>query len=124
MRRGTKLYSVLFFKCPECHKGDFFESNPYDLKKVGNIHTNCAHCSLKYSKEPGFYYGAMYVSYALGSGVFMGLYLINYLLNLQLSLVSFLVIMSAVMIVGTPYLYHLSKIIWANLFFHYKGKQE
>lgn len=124
MKQGTKLHSILFFKCPECQQGDFFESHPYDLSAIGNVHTHCPNCGLKYSKEPGFYYGAMYVSYALGTGIFVGLYLIDYLFDLQLSLVTFLIIMSSVMIVGTPYLFHLSKIIWANLFFHYKGKND
>ena len=82
--KGSRLYSVFRMKCPRCHEGDFFISHPYNLKKAGDIHENCPNCGLKYSKEPGFYYGAMYVSYALGVGLFVALWVaLNYLIPLE-----------------------------------------
>ena len=34
MLKKTRLYSILNFKCPRCHKGEFLESkNVYNLKK-------------------------------------------------------------------------------------------
>ena len=30
------------------------------------MHKRCGHCTYKFEKEPGFFFGAMYVSYALG----------------------------------------------------------
>lgn len=123
MIKGSKLYSILKFKCPECHKGNFFESHPYHFKTIGNIHHRCSHCGLKFSKEPGFYYGAMYVSYALGVAIFVSVFLIDYFLVLNLSFVAFLIIIGSLLVLGTPYLFHLSKIIWANLFFHFKSNK-
>ena len=64
--KGSKLYSIFKMRCPRCQEGEFFISHAYDLKNAGTIHEHCSECNLKYSREPGFFYGAMYVAYALG----------------------------------------------------------
>ena len=71
MKKGTKLYSIVNFKCPKCQQGDFFVSHPYHLNHLGDVRKNCNKCGLNYSKEPGFYFGAMYVAYALGVALFV-----------------------------------------------------
>lgn len=122
IKKGNKLYSILHFKCPQCHEGDFFVSKTYDLKNIGELHQNCQNCKLKYSKEPGFYFGAMYVSYALGITVFVSVYTANTILSLNASLMQMFLFVGSTLSLGTPYLFHLSKITWANIFIHYKGK--
>src|SRR5574343_139839 len=62
--KGSRLYSIFKMRCPRCQEGDFMVSHHYDLSQVGEIHEHCNVCGLKYSNEPGFYYGAMYVAYA------------------------------------------------------------
>lgn len=118
--KGSKLYSIVKMKCPRCQEGEFFVSHPYHLKNAGDIHEYCSRCNLKYSKEPGFYYGAMYVSYALGVALFVtlwtsfNLFFPNTTTGIQIAtIISLTVIL-------TPYLYALSKIIWANLFIKYE----
>ncbi len=121
IKKGTKLFSILKFKCPTCHQGDFFLSHPYNLKKIGDLHTKCSKCGLNFSKEPGFYFGAMYVSYGLGIAIFVAVFVANSILNLGLSLFNMFMTVGVILFASTPYLFHLSKIIWANIFFHYKG---
>lgn len=117
--KGSKLYSIFKMKCPQCQEGEFFESHPYDLKKAGDLHENCSKCGLKYSKEPGFYYGAMYVNYALGVALFVTLWVSFNLffpdvsVGWQIGLIIFFTV------ILTPYMYALSKIIWANFFIKY-----
>jgi uncharacterized protein (DUF983 family) len=116
MKKGTKLYSILHIKCPQCQEGAFLVSTPYDLSKVGDVREECDVCGLKYSKEPGFYYGAMYVSYALGVALFVTVWAsCNWFFTdvsvwVQIGLVVLLSILLG------PYLFALSKIIWANFF--------
>ena len=117
--KGSRLYSIFRMKCPGCQEGDFFVSRPYDLKKAGDIHKHCPNCGLKYSKEPGFYYGAMYVSYALGVGVFVTVWTLFAIFAPTVSVGIQLLVMVTLIIVLAPYLYALSKIIWANLFIKY-----
>ena len=64
--KGTKLYSIFKGKCPRCHEGDFFvEKHPYKLSKMAHIHKACSVCGENFEREPGFYFGAAYVSYGL-----------------------------------------------------------
>ncbi len=117
--KGSKFQSIARFRCPRCQKGVFFVAHPYNLNKVGDLHTNCSECGLKYEREIGFYFGAMYVSYGLGVGLFVTCWFsFNFLFSwvntaAQIAWISFL------SLALSPYLYALSKIIWANLFFHY-----
>ncbi|HOP43901.1 MAG TPA: DUF983 domain-containing protein [Flavobacteriales bacterium] len=122
MNKGSKLYSILRFKCPHCHEGEFFmDSNPYNLAKAGELHGECPVCHRKYSREPGFYYGAMYVAYALGVALFVSVYVAIYVLYPEASTELYIGGVLGSLVVAGPYVYALSKIIWANLFYAYKG---
>ena len=122
VNKGSKLYSVLFFKCPACHEGDFFLSHPYDLTKAGDIYKSCNACQTKFSKEPGFYYGAMYVSYAIAVGLSISIYLMFNILNYDISVELFLLVYSVFILLVSPLIYALSKIIWANIFIKFHKK--
>lgn len=49
-------------KCPRCRTGNMFAAPLFSLKSK-KMHINCPHCGLKFEKEPGYFYVAMYVSY-------------------------------------------------------------
>lgn len=119
LKKGTILFSVFKFKCPKCQEGDFFVSRPYDLSKAGEIHEHCNVCGVKYAKEPGFYYGAMYVAYALAVALFVTLWTSFNLFFDNVSIGWQIGIIVVATLVLTPYLYALSKIIWANMFIKY-----
>lgn len=123
IKKGSILYSVLKMKCPQCHEGDFFSSSIYDLKNMGNIHEVCASCGCKYSKEPGFYYGAMYVSYGLSVAVLVAAFVLTYLLYPGASSLVYIGVLLVAIVVLAPYVYALSKIIWANMFIKYQGNK-
>ncbi len=119
MRKGSKIYSVFHFLCPKCHEGRFFISSPYRLKTTGDVLETCDKCGNNNMLEPGFYQGAMYVSYALGVALFVSIWAGTSLFTpgmqswLQISLV-------AISSIGlSPLLYSLSKIIYANIFIRY-----
>ncbi len=115
-----RLKSIFKFKCPRCLKGEFFKFHPYDIKNVGKLHETCSNCGLKYEKEKGFYYGAMYVSYALGVALFVAFWVTFNLFFPRASSFAQITVISSASLILSPYLYALSKIIWANLFFHYE----
>jgi uncharacterized protein (DUF983 family) len=118
--KGSKLYSIFRMKCPRCQNGDFFVSHSYDLRKIGDIHERCSSCGLKYEREPGFYYGAMYVAYGLGVALFVALWASFNLFFPQLSVgIQILVIVISILALS-PLIYALSKIIWANMFIDYE----
>ncbi|HEY0978931.1 MAG TPA: DUF983 domain-containing protein [Flavobacteriales bacterium] len=117
--KETKLYSILHLKCPVCHEGDFFLAHPYNLGKAGELHGRCPACGCNYEKEIGFYTGAMYVSYAIGVAVCVSLWVAMVVLVPDLPIIAQLLVIGSVMLLGAPWFYALSKIIWANLFFRY-----
>jgi len=120
MKIVSKTYSVLFNKCPKCHKGDVFKfKNPYNLKNMFNMHEHCSSCNLKYERETGFFYGAMYASYGLTSGWFL-LWFILYLTVLEWDTFNFALFITITIILLSPLAIRLSRLIWLNLFFSYE----
>ena len=120
IKKGTKLYSILFNKCPRCHEGDFMvEKNMFKISKAFKMHEKCSNCGLKYTMEPSFFYGAMYVNYALTVGISIATFVISTLVfNLNL-LESFIPIVIALLILA-PVSTRLSRIIWINIFVKYE----
>lgn len=49
-------------KCPRCRQGDIFVK-PLVLSNPLNMPHSCEHCGQLTEPEPGFYYGAMFISY-------------------------------------------------------------
>ena len=63
MKLITKLWKE---KCPSCGDGDVYESKGNVLLfKVPKMREQCEVCNYRFEKEPGYFTGAMYVSYAL-----------------------------------------------------------
>jgi hypothetical protein len=111
----TRLYSILFNKCPRCHEGSFFlNNNPY-RKGFSKMNGQCAVCKSSFEREPGFYYGAMYASYGLTVAFGIGLFLLMVVL-FDMEVLEFLFTFSAGIIVLMPVLYRWSRLIWINLF--------
>lgn len=119
--KGKKMYSITHFKCPHCHEGEFFKSrNPYDLKNMSATHDYCPKCKRKLYLEPGFYYGAMYVSYALSVAHVITFWVASLVLGIDLGFWNFIIFVGTFLIALTPLYYALSKIIWANMFIGFK----
>ena len=118
MKKGNKLYSIFFLKCPRCHEGNLFvNQNPYSFKNFFDMPKYCDHCQLKYEPEPGFFYGAMYVSYAL-SIIIAGL---AWFALTMLGFEFWVVIWSVVpiLLIAIPALFKVSRAAWLNFFVHY-----
>jgi uncharacterized protein (DUF983 family) len=121
-KKGTKLYSILFNKCPRCHEGNFMiEKNMFKLHKAFKMHENCPNCGFKYSIEPSFFYGAMYVNYALTVGIAIITFAIATLF-FNFSLIESFIPIVVILILTTPITLRLSRIIWINMFVKYDDK--
>src|SRR6187402_982107 len=122
--RDSKTYSVLNNKCPNCHKGNFWEtSNPYDLKRFARMNEKCPACGEDFRREPGYYFGATYVSYGLTVGFCIDLYLLlDFWLNFDT--ITFLIAFSVLLFVLMPVFYRTARLIWINMFVGYKSRKE
>src|SRR5680860_733066 len=102
VKKGTKLYSILFNKCPRCHDGDFMkEKNMFKLHKAFQMHEYCSKCGLKYMMEPSFFYVAMYVNYGLTVGISIATFIISTLF-FNLSLVGSFIPIVIVLVLTAP----------------------
>ena len=119
LKKGTKLFSILKMRCPKCNKGRFYESHPYNLKKIGEVKKECNHCNLKYDMEPGFFQWSYYVSYGLGVALFVAIFVLKMLILPDLAYLSTLILMVVLLLILAPLLFALSKIIWINLFVNF-----
>ncbi|WP_228236170.1 DUF983 domain-containing protein [Allomuricauda sp. M10] len=119
LKKGTKIYSILTGSCPRCQEESMYQaSNPYALSQIFKMHERCSHCGLKYKIEPSFFYGAMYVSYAVGIAFAVAAFVITYLFIGTSLKTSFIAIVST-LVVFMPVIIRLSRNIWINFFIKY-----
>lgn len=120
--KGTKINSIIKGTCPSCQKETMYvKANPYVFKDVIKMHEKCSHCGLKYQMEPSFFYGAMYVSYALSVAVGVAAFVIFKML-LGLPLVQTFIAMVLGLVILYPFILRISRNIWINMFVDYQEK--
>lgn len=124
INKGNKLYSIINNKCPKCHEGSFFTSpHAYDLKTFSDMPDECPVCHQTYQPEPGYYYGAMYVSYALNVAIFVTVWVATNVLFQDGVGVWWLVLASIIAGVGLmPLSFRLARLIWINFFIRYEAR--
>ena len=70
--------AILHAKCPQCRKGDMFKYKWWQLSKFVKFYQNCTECNLRFDREPGFFHGAMYISYAMSVAMVTNAWFILY----------------------------------------------
>jgi uncharacterized protein (DUF983 family) len=119
IRKGMKLYSILFGACPKCHKESMYvEKNPYKLADTLKINDTCSHCNTRYRMEPSFFYGSMYVSYGVGIAFAVAAFVVSYFMFESSPTTAFIAIILT-LIAFMPIIMRLSRNIWINLFMSY-----
>ena len=103
------MKAVFNLHCPSCYEGNLFiNTNPYNMKQIADMPDQCAVCKLKLTPEPGFYYGAMFMSYV----VTVALSVINFAWIYSIwgfATWTYLIINSFILIALMPYLFRLSR---------------
>ncbi|PIQ20504.1 MAG: DUF983 domain-containing protein [Cytophagales bacterium CG18_big_fil_WC_8_21_14_2_50_42_9] len=115
------LSSIFRTKCPRCREGNMFTSSNLYSPKFADMHANCPCCGQVFEPEPGFYYGAMYVSFALSTGIFLGVLLVLSFLVEEITLPMVLIAVVIIVLGMLPIMFRVSRAIWINIFIHYEG---
>ncbi|MGK4567071.1 DUF983 domain-containing protein [Flavobacterium sp. 3HN19-14] len=96
----------------------YVNKNPYVLSETMKMHENCSHCGTKYKMEPNFFFGAMFVSYAVAVAVGILIFLLSFMVlktNLKMAFVAIF----AGLILLMPMITRFSRNIYINIFMHY-----
>jgi uncharacterized protein (DUF983 family) len=114
---GNAILNVCKGTCPNCNKGEIFEQKGLLYKmRMPKMFAYCTVCNYKFEKEPGYFIGAMYVSYMLTVGQAIGVYMIlRYLFQIGDNFQIFLLIV-AVMIGLSFFNMRISRTIGIHLF--------
>jgi len=109
------VLNILQEKCPKCAIGHVFKQN-VSLLKLPIMNEDCENCNYHFDREPGYFLGAMYISYGLA--IFQGIaafFLVHFLFpNLSTFWLSISVI--AVIALCGRKNYKLSRVIYIHIF--------
>lgn len=120
--RTSKLYSIIKVKCPRCHDGNMFPPKTlYSFSRFAKMYKNCPCCGQNFEPEPGFYFGAMFISYAFSAAIFLTVWLILISLVDDVSAGMFISTVLIVVLLLLPIIFRLSRAIWINIFIRYEG---
>lgn len=119
LKKGSKLYSILTGTCPKCQlESMYVNKNPFILTETMKMHDHCSHCGTKYKMEPNFFFGAMYVSYALAVLIGIILFLIGYF-GFHAAIKNTFITIFIALIALMPWITRLARNIYINMFMHY-----
>jgi hypothetical protein len=117
MSQRSGLSSILTLHCPKCRMGALFKSG--QISKPGSLfamHSACPHCKQPFEPEPGFYFGAMFISYGINTALFITSWIALLFIYPNYSLSLLLGILVAVVLLSLPFSFRLSRSIWLALF--------
>jgi len=118
-KKGSKLNSIIKGNCPRCQEDSMYESkNAFNIITATKMKENCSNCGLRYMIEPAFFYGAMYVSYAVGIAFGVAAFVISKVF-LGTSLMTAFIAIVATLIVFYGVIMRISRNIWINIFVSY-----
>jgi hypothetical protein len=80
------------------------------------MHSACPHCKQSFEPEPGFYFGAMFVSYGINTALFIASWVALLFIYPNYSLGLLLGILVAVVLLSLPFSFRLSRSIWLAIF--------
>lgn len=119
--KENRLYSIFNGKCPVCHEGKVFTyKNVFHPSKFDKMEEKCACCGHKYEIETGFFYGAMYVAYALTVAISVATFISTYLIYPDTPYWVYIINILVVLVIMAPITFRGGRLIWMNFFSSYK----
>ena len=106
----SKFHAMIHSKCPKCHVGNVFEGKVYSLRKQ-QMNEVCPHCGVKYEVEPGYFYAAMYVSYAFSVGEVLCMALVTALATKSESPWTYIIVLFTTIVLFAPFNYRYSRLV-------------
>lgn len=85
------------------------------------MYKSCAECGQTFEPEPGFYFGAMFVSYGINTAIFVAVWFVLSLIFDEVTLTMMMIAIVVIVIGLLPLNYRISRSIWINMMVKYRG---
>jgi uncharacterized protein (DUF983 family) len=114
-RKSSLITRILEEKCPNCGLGEVYEKKTRFFQ-LPVMKEKCNECQYHFDREPGYFLGAMYISYGLA--VFQGIltFVLLYVFFPNLATILVVLIILGVICLFSLKNYKLSRIIYMHIF--------
>lgn len=115
MSRGEpgRLIAILQGLCPRCRQGGIFSM-------VLKMNDCCPACGLVFSREPGYFTGAMYLSYILGVGVILFFFVVLAIVTRGWSFGRLVRYSALTSVPFIPVVFFYSRVLWIHFDRHFE----
>jgi uncharacterized protein (DUF983 family) len=121
MKTRSAIAGILGMRCPKCREGKMFPERTLYSGRFMKMNESCFCCGQSFMPEPAYYFGAMFVSYALNAAYFIAVWVALYILMDEIP-VSLMITVIIVLIIGLlPVTFRLSRVLWIYIFVRYEG---
>lgn len=122
MSEPSKFNAMLQARCPQCHEGRLFKYKWWNLFNFAQMHEHCSECNMRYEVEPGFFYGAMYISYGFTVGIMLvgGVIIFNFFNDPDAA--GYIIPITSISLALVPWNFRVSRVLFIHLFsgMHYR----
>jgi uncharacterized protein (DUF983 family) len=113
----SKGLAVLKAKCPQCQSGKMFKKSALKLNGFTEMFDTCSVCGLTFEVEPGFFWGAMYVSYGITTGMMLVIGVLVYTFsNHEARFWGYIIPIFLAMFSSIPFTYRYSRVLMLYYF--------
>jgi uncharacterized protein (DUF983 family) len=108
-------------KCPKCRQGNMFANSMYGFSSQ-KMNERCPHCGFKFEIEPGYFYVAMFVSYAFNVAQMVTLAVAIYILTSSQNPWVYVGVLLGSAVIFSPFNFRYSRVVllyWLTPGIHY-----
>jgi uncharacterized protein (DUF983 family) len=102
-------------KCPRCFEGEVFKDKTWS-KNYRGMHAYCNTCGLRYEYEIGFFWGAMYIGYAVNVAISVALGIATFVLGHNPDTWVYIAVIIAGVLLTSRYNFRFSRLLLLYLF--------
>jgi uncharacterized protein (DUF983 family) len=102
------MRAIMGLRCPRCRVGRVFRG-------MITMHRTCPVCGLKFEREPGYFLGAMYFSYALAVIIIGILMFLGIVFFPTLTYLTIFALASVAFLPFVPIIFRYSRVAWMHM---------
>ncbi|MFV8464586.1 DUF983 domain-containing protein [Flavobacterium sp. LB1P62] len=119
---SNAIVHILNNDCPHCLEGKVFkEKNIFFNIGFPKMNPYCSHCQFKFEKEPGYFFGAMYVNYGLTVAQGIATYIIAQFFFTETFDLKIIPIIAGVIVIMASFNIRFSRLLWIYMFKNYSN---